>query len=307
MTHKTSFNYDIDNEIKITINTSIPGFQKLEFKPSMIDTSLSERDNKVFFNPLAKINQNSVNSVPENMRKKSFFNRGLFESLLNYSVNAHKKTLLNAKYNGYIDNNIKVTIDTIFSEGTVIYINKSPYLITDVQHTRGSWKIKTNVDETGKVIKGNIFYFYGQNYNGPKTHNAEKELKGGQNVYNIHNYYDKNKNILNNEKERKQRYLNKYEPLKPFYITYTSIDLELHLGTTITLEEKQKLNCQSKWNAVKKAYSEFTGKPYVIKPIYKNIGEKNNTKIYSKKNRIYPSRYTKKYKQKSTQYTKKNK
>jgi hypothetical protein len=133
-------------------------------------------------------------------------------------------------------------------------------------------------------------------------------IKGGQNIYNIHNYYDNNRNvnILNNDKERKQRYLNKNEPLKSFYITYISIDLELHPGTTITPEEKQNLNCKSKWNAIRKAYSEFTGKPYVIKPIYKNIEQKN----YTKKNVVANlNRYTKKHKQKSKQkqkqYTKK--
>jgi hypothetical protein len=53
-----------------------------------------------------------------------------------------------------------------------------------------------------------------------------------------------------------------------------TITIQLYPGTSIPPEELPKLKCNKKWNAVKKAYSDFTGKPYVLEPYY----EKNNPK-----------------------------
>jgi len=162
-------NYDIHNELKITINTSIPGYQKIDFKPSMVKTDLNGKNDKIYFDPLIKISEKSVDYIPENMRISSFLNKGLFESLLNNNKNSQKKTLSNAKYNGYIDNNIKITLDTVLPKGSVIYINKNPYLITDLQWTKGSWKIKTNADLSGNATDDDLNIIYGQNYNGTKA------------------------------------------------------------------------------------------------------------------------------------------
>ena len=49
---------------------------------------------------------------------------------------------------------------------------------------------------------------------------------------------------------------------------YITIDLQLHPGTSITPEAKKMLNCNHKWNAIKKSYSQFVGKPYNITPDY---------------------------------------
>ena len=46
----------IPNQLNITINTSIPGYQKVDYKPSMTLDNNSSDDNSVKFNPLIKLN-----------------------------------------------------------------------------------------------------------------------------------------------------------------------------------------------------------------------------------------------------------
>jgi hypothetical protein len=99
--------------------------------------------NSVRFDPLVKLDKSVIEKVPENLRIKEFFNKGLFESLINSHGMVYEKTLKEATRNGYVDHNIKVTLDTIFPVNSVIYINKEPYVIADVQWTNGNWKIDT--------------------------------------------------------------------------------------------------------------------------------------------------------------------
>jgi hypothetical protein len=49
---------------------------------------------------------------------------------------------------------------------------------------------------------------------------------------------------------------------------YITIDLELYPGTEISPEIKKQLKCRQKWNAVRKAYANFRGLPYIVQPIY---------------------------------------
>ena len=134
----------IPNELNITINTSVPGFQKINYKPSMNIKNVNKDDRKIQFDPLIKLNPATIKKVPEDLRQKEFVNKGLFQSLLNYHNGAHKaKTLKEATFTGIVDNNIKVTLDTLFPTNSVIYINKSPYVIVDIQWRKGDWKIDT--------------------------------------------------------------------------------------------------------------------------------------------------------------------
>jgi len=133
----------IPNQLNITINTSIPGYQKVIYKPSMTIENLSSDDNSVRFDPLIKLNKSVIDKIPQNLRIKEFFNKGLFQSLLNYTNAIPAKTLTLATRYGYVDNNIKLTLQTIFPPGSVIKIGKTPYVIADVQWTSGDWKIDT--------------------------------------------------------------------------------------------------------------------------------------------------------------------
>ena len=56
---------------------------------------------------------------------------------------------------------------------------------------------------------------------------------------------------------------------------WIKIDMELHPGTSILPEEMKNIQCRQKWNAVRKAYANMLGKPYIIPPVYENKTLKN--------------------------------
>lgn len=183
----------IPNQLNIIINTSVPGYQKIEYKPYMTIPDISRDDTSIRFEPLFKLSKSIVNKVPEELRKKQFFNKGLFDSLINFTNGTKATSLLQATLNGFVDNNIKVTLDSIFPENSVLYINKKPYVIADFQWSKGDWKIDTKVKkyqlDSSKisdpalyqtVVKDEIIsgenqlqtlpqtLIYGANYTGPK-------------------------------------------------------------------------------------------------------------------------------------------
>jgi hypothetical protein len=128
------------DQLNIIIRTSIPGYQQIEYKPSM---TIKDSDEKgVRFYPLIKLNQTIIDKIPQEYRIKQFFNKGLFESLITYNGGTPAKNLLQATRKGYVDNNINVTLNTIFPVGSVIYIGKKPYAISDHQWTNGDWNIE---------------------------------------------------------------------------------------------------------------------------------------------------------------------
>ena len=140
----------VPNQLNITINTSVPGFQKIIYKPSMTTKDIGKDDKAIQFDPLVKLNQTIIDKIPENLRKKQFFNRDLFKSLIAYTnsnqsffSSSPAKNLKQAQAQGYIDNNIKVTLNNIFPENSVIYIGDKPYAIADVQWTVGDMHIDT--------------------------------------------------------------------------------------------------------------------------------------------------------------------
>ena len=58
-----------------------------------------------------------------------------------------------------------------------------------------------------------------------------------------------------------------------FHIT---IDMELQKGTTLSKEQISNIKCIKGWNKVRKSFANFTGKKYVIPPIYENLSDKYN-------------------------------
>jgi hypothetical protein len=192
----------IPNELKIIINTSIPGYQNIRYKPSMTLPS-DKVDDAVQFNPLVKLKPSIIKSLPKEIQVKEFFNKGLFQSLMNSHGLVRAKSLLEATNEGYVDNNIQVTLDTIFPTNGVLYINKQPYAIADVQWTKGDWKIDKKIQHLpdldsnritdpylyNAVVKDEIIsgekeleilpkdILYGPNYTGPTS-----VAKGVENV-----------------------------------------------------------------------------------------------------------------------------
>jgi len=145
----------IPNELKITINTSIPGFQSIRYKPSMSFPD-EKNDDTIYFNPLVKLNSSVIKSLPQEVQKKEFFNKGLFQSLINSHGLLKNKSLVEATKEGYVDNNIRVTLETIFPSNSVLYINKQPYAIADLQWTKGDWKIDKKTQQTAELESSKI-------------------------------------------------------------------------------------------------------------------------------------------------------
>ena len=167
----------IPNQLNITINTSIPGFQKVFYKPSMTIDNINPDDNSVRFDPLIKLNKAVIDKIPQNLRIKEFFNKGLFQSLLNYTNGIPAKTLTLATRYGYVDHNIKLTLQTIFPPGSVIKIGKKPYVIGDVQWTSGDWRIDTK-EKKQEINVGRITdpYLY-QSIVGENIISGEQQLQ----------------------------------------------------------------------------------------------------------------------------------
>jgi hypothetical protein len=146
---------NVPNELKITINTNIPGFQSIKYKPYM--TLPSDRnDGSVQFNPLVKLQPSIIKSLPIDVQIKEFFNKGLFQSLINSHGLLRDKSLVEATKNGYVDNNIKVTLDTLFPTNGVLYINKQPYAIADIQWRKGDWKIDKKIQQIPELESSRI-------------------------------------------------------------------------------------------------------------------------------------------------------
>jgi hypothetical protein len=269
----------VPNELIITLHTSIPGYQKIKYLPSMTMKDINSDDKTIIFDPLIKLNKDVIDKIPKEYRIKEFFNRGLFQSLLNYTNTTPAKNLHEATMKGFIDNNINITINTIFDENSVIYIADNPYVIADIQWTKGDWKIDTKTKRgqlESKKIKNPYLY---QSVVKDEIDNGEKELKKlkpsevyGKNYNGIPNI-----NNIGGGETRIKKKENKASNQLAYYIT---IEMELQSGTSLTPEEMKNYKCRQKWNSVRKAYADFTGKPYVIPPVYPNSPTKNTTKKY---------------------------
>lgn len=133
----------IPDQLNIIIRSSIPGFQKIQYKPEMSLKDAGRDDNSVRFNPLYRLNKAAIDKIPEKLRMKQFFNKSLFQSLLYSLKQTPYNNLVQATRAGNVDNNIHLTLQTIFPTNSVIYINKQPYVIADLQWSSGDWKIST--------------------------------------------------------------------------------------------------------------------------------------------------------------------
>jgi hypothetical protein len=56
-----------------------------------------------------------------------------------------------AKTRGNFNNNIKVTLDTLFKNGSVLYIDKKPYVIVDTQMIQGDWSLDVKPAEMATI------------------------------------------------------------------------------------------------------------------------------------------------------------
>ena len=118
----------IPNTLTIFINTRIRGNSKLKYSPSM--TLKGSKSKDVFFDPLIRLNYSVVNTIPkglpESEKYSQFFEQNEFNSLIQRTLGRSsqpKRDIAMAKSDGTIDNNIKITLETLFHSGNPFYIN----------------------------------------------------------------------------------------------------------------------------------------------------------------------------------------
>ena len=289
------------NTLHININTNIPGFSHKNYDMLMSVPNETTKISEICFNPLIQLNKSIIKTIPENIRTKEFFDKDLFQSLIYSHGNQEKnKSLIDATNDGFVDNNIEITLNTLFPNMGHFYINEQVYTIADLQWTKGDWKIDVKPMKFIDLFDKNIHLSVKNKriYNNiikNKIKKGEKQLeKLPEDIIYGPNYDREDEDDLANLNNTKKggnkinSVSSKKESLLSYYIT---IELFLQKGDTITKEQFKKIKCEQKWNAVRKSYAKFTRKKYVIKPVYDKepfSKKKNNktAKIIKKKNSI---------------------
>jgi hypothetical protein len=153
--------------ITILLNTRILGHTKEIYTPNMTLPSFSSSSKTVYFNPLIKLDQKIVQTIPKGKTGdfiyEQFFTSSYFNSLLIRSqyYPQPKRTLEQATEEGIVDNNIKILLDTLFNTNKPFYIDKKRYTSYGYKWTKGDWIIESN--NSSKIIKK--FYNYYQQSN----------------------------------------------------------------------------------------------------------------------------------------------
>lgn len=129
----------IPNILIIDIKTRIPDHFTIQYKPKM--TLPKEEAHYIYFDPLIMYNPNAVTT-------EEFFDKNKFETMMNkilsgFSSMQPKRVSLEQ---GIIENNIKVTLQSLFGAGKLFYIDEKPYTIIDYKWDN-KWTNETIYDE----------------------------------------------------------------------------------------------------------------------------------------------------------------
>jgi hypothetical protein len=136
------------NTLIINIKTRIPNYYKIAYEPSMTVPSTKSRN--VYFNPLVKYYSSIVKNIPVGARPNSkftqFFEIREFETMINRILSDFRymqphRTLNDATNEKIIDNNIKITLDTLFAENNLFYLKNIPYTIIGYKWETSNWEV----------------------------------------------------------------------------------------------------------------------------------------------------------------------
>lgn len=132
--------FDVPDELDIILHTSVPLLGKFYYSPDMSiknENLITQKD--LIFNPLIKLDPNSLKDIPNyEQRVSHFFNRTSYESMVyNYSSMSLlklskydiKKKTNSLQYNDNINNNLTFILDTIFEPGQTLYLGGKSFTI----------------------------------------------------------------------------------------------------------------------------------------------------------------------------------
>ena len=140
----------IPNTLIIYLKTRIANYYKINFDPSMLVPKVNSHT--VYIDPLVKYTKRAIRDLPNDAPKEllltQFFLPNQFDSLINRILSSFfsmqsRRTLEEAKSEGIIDENIELTLDTLFKRNNIFYINSRPYTIVGNQWNKGDWEIDT--------------------------------------------------------------------------------------------------------------------------------------------------------------------
>jgi hypothetical protein len=132
--------FNVPDELDIILHTSVPLLGKFYYSPDMSIKNknlITQKD--LIFNPLIKLDPNSLQDIPDyEQRVSHFFNRTSYESMVyNYSSMSLlklskydiKKKTNSLQYNDNINNNLTFVLDTIFEPGQILYLGGKSFTI----------------------------------------------------------------------------------------------------------------------------------------------------------------------------------
>jgi len=182
--NKNKKNVIIPNSLTILIKTRIPNYTKIVYDPSM--TVLTSRSHTVYFDPLVKYSRRIINNIssyaPPEALYTQFFEANQFDSMIYRTLSSFfnmqsKIDVDEAAKNGTVNNNINLTLQTLFKPNNLFYINRIPYTIVDNHWTLGKWRIDTKPDS--KIVPPYSKFSTSKN----ARQEAEKELDALEKAY----------------------------------------------------------------------------------------------------------------------------
>ena len=141
-------NIKIPNSLIIYIKTRTPNYYKLNYEPSM--TVPKSKSHTVFFDPLIKYYESPIKDIssyaPKDTIYTQFFEANEFDTMINRTLSdfryMQKPRTFEQSYNeGIINNNIKLTLQNLFKNDQLFYINNNPYTIVSSTWNENDWQI----------------------------------------------------------------------------------------------------------------------------------------------------------------------
>ena len=138
------------NTLIIYIKTRIPNHYKINYEPSM--TVPKSKSTSLYFDPLVEYYTAPIKNIPTPAPPETiytqFFEANEFDFLINRILSNFRymqkaRTLEEATQQGIIDNNIQLTLNTLFQPNNLFYIDKKPYTIINYNWKQGNWQIDT--------------------------------------------------------------------------------------------------------------------------------------------------------------------
>lgn len=167
----------IPNSIKIQIKTPVENMGTIIYRPSM--TLPDTQSTTVYINPLIPLNNKIIEQKKDSDEIFSqFFSKNEFDSLINRILTKKmekKLTYEEAKKKGIIEDNIELTLNTLFKENNSFFYGSKEYLIYDYdwspsqlkvmkseykekENRENKYKSKYNYKKDKKVK--NYYYYY---------------------------------------------------------------------------------------------------------------------------------------------------